>query len=333
MTRRLRKAPMLIPAAVLIGLLSGCGALVGLGPVPTGPVGGAVDASRAQAIAARVVAAAVKADATPTSAGDAARRLVYTGDALAAATADARLMATTDAKTKDARLLSAAPPVVLAVSRGLTYPRTMVVQTTRATSGLPVLYLLTTPDVRTPYQIASSAPMLAGASVKVFDPLTRGSLPVGTGSGLSVTPTALTEGYAASLAFPAPAGKATTPPVVPNDSFAQAVRASAANQSKGMNGIGTFTQVHTAQDVVGGLRVVGGAGALVFVAMDRRDAFLNRTTGTITPSKQFTALTGLKTVTSEANLSTLEIVVFEIPDTGPAVTVAAEEHLDAASGI
>ena len=332
MTTRRRAVPTLILAAVLTGLLSACGALVGLGPVPTGSVGGAVDSSRAQAIAARVVAAAVKAEATPTSAGDAARRLVYTGDALAAATADARLAATTDAKTTDERVLTAAPPVVLAVSRGLTYPRAMVVQTTRATSGLPVLYLLTTPDVRTPYQIASSAPMLAGASVKVFDPLTRGSLPVGSGDGLSVTPTALTAAYAASLAFPAPTGKATNT-VVPNDSFAQGVRASAANQSRGMNGRGTLTEIHTAKDVVGGLRVVGGAGALVFVAMNRSDSFLNRASSTITPSKQFTALTGLKTVTSEANLSTLEIVVFAVPETGPAVTVAAEEHLYAASGI
>lgn len=332
MTTRWRTVPALILAAVLTGLLSACGALVGLGPVPTGSVGGAVDASRARMIAARVVAAAVKADATPTSAGDAARRLVYTGDALAAATADARLAATTDAKTRDERVLTSAPPIVLAVSRGLTYPRTMVVQTTRAKSGLPVLYLLTTPDVRTPYQIASSAPMLPGASVKIFDPLTQGSLPLGSGTGLSVAPMALTTAYAASLAFPPQAGRATTP-TVPNDSFAQGVRASAGNQSKGMNGIGTFTQVHTAKDVVGGLRVIGGAGALVFVAMNRSDSFLNRTTGTLKPSKQFTALTGLKSVTSEANLSTLEIVVFAIPDAGPAVTVAADEHLYAASGI
>lgn len=100
-----------------------------------------------------------------------------------------------------------------------------------------------------------------------------------------------------------------------------------------MHGIGSFTQVHTAKDVVGGLRVAAGAGALVFVTMDRRDSFLNRTTGTLTPSKQFTALTGLKSLASEAGLSTLEVVVFFVPQSGSAVTVAAEEHLYAASGV
>lgn len=332
MTRRPRTLLLLVSAVVLAGLLSACSALVGLAPVPPRAEEGALDAAQARTIAARVVASAVTADSMPTSAGDAARRTAYSGDALAAASADARLAATGDAKKTADRALTATPPVVLAVSRGLPYPRSMIVQTTRAKSGLPVLSLLTTPDVRTPYRIAISAPMLAGASVKGFDPLTRGSEGVGTGAGLAVAPATLTTTYAASLAFPVPTAKGPSP-FVPDDSFAQGVRASAANQNKSMDGRGTFTQVHTAKAVVGGLRVAGGAGALVFTAMDREDIFLNRTAGTLTPSKPFTALTGLTSVTSEADLSTLEIVVFFIPDSGQAVTVAADEHLYDASGV
>lgn len=327
-------------ALVVVTALSGCGALVGLGPVPTDTVGGAVDAARAKTVAARVIADAVKADAVPKAAGDASRAAVYSGDALVAARADAKLTSVTGATGRADRALSGTPPVVLAVSRGLTYPRSMVVQTTRAKSGLPVLSLLVTPDVRSPYRIAASATMLPGASVKSFAPLIQGSDPLGggagggagAGAGLAVAPLTLTKQYAAALAFPAPKPTGATS-FVTGDSFASGVRASAANQNTSMHGIGSFTQEHTARGVLGGMRTADGTGALVFAALDRRDTFLNRAKGTLKPSASFTLLTGLSSVTAEADLSTLEIVVFFVPDTGQAVTVAAEEHLYDASGV
>lgn len=315
-------------AGLLSIALTGCGAIAGVSAPPTGSAGGAVEASHAQAVAARVIATAEKAVATPTAAGDAFRAAAFTGDALTAAKADAKLAPTASQATKDAAKLTPSPPVVLAVSRGLTYPRSMVVQTTRAQSGLPVLSLLTTPDVRTPYRIAASAPMLPSAQVKLFDPFPAGSPGLGDESGLSVKPAELAKEYAAYLAFPAPAVKDV--PFV-SDSFATGVRAHASATNQQLNG-GDLTQQHAPKDVVGGLRLRGGRGALVFTVLDRKDTLLRRTQGTLTPTPQFTALTGKNTLSTEANLQTLEFVVFFVPETGKAVTVAAEEHLYAATG-
>lgn len=310
--------------------LAGCASVAGVEDPPTATVGGAVLSSRAQAIAAQVIDTAEKAAAAPGPQGDPLRTAAFAGDALAAAQADAKLASTMTPDTRASRALTPTKPVVLAVSRGLAYPRSMVVQTTRATSGLPVLYLLTTPDVRTAYRIAASAPMLPSATVKAFDPVAQGSLPLGDGSGLAVTPQALTAAYAASLAFPAPPPAANAPYAA--DSFAAGIRASASSQSQGMSGMGAFTQQHAPKDVPGGLRVAGGKGALVFTVLDRVDHLRNLSQGTLTPSPRFTALTGLTTVRTEATLRTLEFVVFFVPDAGQAVVVAAEEHLVGATG-
>jgi len=318
-------------AAGLLGAsLTGCAAVAGVSDAPTATVGGAVRSAQAQAIAAQVVGDSARAAAAPGPEGDALRASAYTGDALEAAKADARLTPTLSEETRDTRTLTARAPAVLAVSRGPAYPRSMVVQATRARSGLPVLYLLMTPDVRTPYRIAASTPMLPSASVKAFDPVAQGSTGLGDGSGLVIKPEELARLYAASLAFPAPAPEPDAPFAA--DSFATGLRASATSQNQGLGGIGTMTQQHEAKDITGGLRVKGEAGALVFAVLDRKDTVLNKTQGTLTPSPQFTALTGLSTVRAEAHLQTLELVAFFVPDAGKAVVVGAEEHLYAASG-
>ena len=315
--------------------LGGCAAVVGVMDAPTATLGGALPSSQAQAIATQVVTAAEKATAAPGAEGDAVRAMAFTGEALIAAQADARLAATVSAEVRNARALTASPPVVLAVSRGLDYPRSMVVQTTRAPSSLPVLHLLTTPDVRTPYRIAASTLMLPSAAVKVFDKVAQGSPALGDGSGLAVRPEDLSKRYAASLAFPAVASPADASPAdapFTEDTFATGVRASAVSQSQRLAHIATLTQQHELADVMGGLRVAGGKGALVFAVLDRRDSVVNRPGVVVTPLPAFTALTGLTTVTAEASQHTLEFVAFFVPDSGQAVVVGAQEHLVAASG-
>lgn len=319
-----------VSVGVLTLTLSGCAAVAGVGDPPTATIGAAVDSARAQSIAAQVLSTASKAAATPGADGDALRETAYTADALVAAKADAKLDPTRDQAAKDAKALTAAAPVVLAVSRGLDYPRSMIVQTTRAATGLPVLSYLVTPDVRTPYRIAAMTPMLPSASVKAFDPLTQGSKPLGDSAGLAAKPEELAKLYAAALAYPAPAAGASAP--FAEDSFAAAVRKNADAQNQGLGGVGSFTQQHQPKDVIGGLRAAGGKGALVFVVLDRKDTLLNKNQGTLTPSPQFSALSGLSTVTAEAILQTYEFVAFAIPDQGPAVVVGADEHLVAASG-
>jgi hypothetical protein len=326
-----RRLTAVAGATLVAASLAGCASVAGISDPPTATVGGAVSSSRAQSIAAQVVETAQKAAATPGTDGDALRDEAFTGDALTAAKADAKLAGTLTQDQKDALALTDAPPVVLAVSNGLSYPRSMVVQTTRAKSGLPVLSLLVTPDVRTPFKIATSAPMLPATEVPAFDQVTQGAPSLGDDpSGLAVEPEKLVGAYAASLGYPAPA-PATDPPFT-DDAFANKVKTAAKDQADKIASVGTFTEQHLAKDVAGGLRLAGDRGALAFGVIERKDTVLNKTTGTINVSDQFKALTGLPSVKAEATLDTLEFVVFVIPSSGQAQAVAAEEHLVSASG-
>ena len=198
-----RGLTVLVGAALLSASLAGCATVAGISDPPTGTVGGAVSGTRAQSIAAEVMDTAQKAAAAPGADGDTLRDAAYTGDALTAAKADAKLAGTLTQDQKDALALTPAAPVVLAVSNGLSYPRSMVVQTTRSKSGLPVLSLLVTPDVRTPFKIAASAPMLPATEVPAFDQVTQGAPSLGDdAAGLAVDPATLAGAYAASLAYP-----------------------------------------------------------------------------------------------------------------------------------
>jgi hypothetical protein len=326
-----RGLTMLAGAALLTASLTGCATVAGISDPPTGTVGGAVSGTRAQSIAAQVMDTAQKAAASPGADGDTLRDAAYTGDALTAAKADAKLAGTLTQDQKDALALTPAAPVVLAVSNGLSYPRSMVVQTTRAKSGLPVLSLLVTPDVRTPFKIAASAPMLPATEVPAFDQVTRGAPSLGdSAAGLAVEPGKLVGAYAASLAYPAAAATADRP--FTDDAFASKITAAAKTQADQLASVGTFTEQHVAKDVVGGLRLAGDRGALAFAVMERKDTVLNKTTGAINVSAPFTVLTGLSSVKAEATLDTLEFVVFVIPQSGQSQVVAAQEHLVAASG-
>lgn len=329
-TLRPRRLAALAGAVALSSALAGCASIAGVSDPPTAAVAGAVSSSRAQAIAAQVIGNAQKAAAAPGTDGDALRDATFTGDALTAAKADARLASTVNQQQQDALALTSAAPTVLAVSSGLAYPRSMVVRTTRAKSGLPVLSLLTTPDVRTPFRIAAGAPMLPSAEVPAFDPVAQGALSVGDGSGLAVHPEKLAAAYATSLAFPAPA---TADRPFTEDAFSAKVKAAAKAQNDAIAGVGSLTEQHLAKDVVGGLRLAGDRGALVFTVLERKDTLLNRGRGVITPSSpQFPALTGVSTIKAEATLDTLELVVFVVPRSGPSRVVAADEHLVSASG-
>jgi hypothetical protein len=331
MTRAQARLRAALGAVALTVTLSGCAAIAGVTDAPTATVGGAVSGPRASAIAAQVVQTAEQAAAAPGPEGDPLRDKAFTGDALVAAKADAKLAGTLSQDQKDALALTSTAPVVLAVSNGESYPRTMVVETTRAKSGLPVLSFLTTPDARTPFKIAASAPMLPSAQVPAFDQLAQGAPALGDDPrGLAVDPRKLLAAYAASLAFPA-AAPAAEPPFT-DDAFAAKVKEAAKAQSDALAGVGTFTQQHQAKDIVGGLRLAQNEGALVFSVLERKDTLLNRTQGTVTSSPQFQALTGLSTVKAEATQTSLEFLLFVVPESGQSQVVGAEEHLVSASG-
>lgn len=329
--RLLRAATCAVVAAGAALTLGGCGAFVGVGPAPTASVGGVLGAERAQATATRVVDQARRAAATPGPEGDALRAEAFTGDALVAARADARLAAVTSAATTAQQALVDTPPVVLAVGRDLTYPRTMVVQSSLKASGLPVLMLLTTPDARTAYRIAARVSMLPGAQVPGFDPLAAGSPALAPADASSAGRYGkLVEGYAGSLAYPS-SPRSVAPGITAGDAFSTAVRSNAARQAASIASLGSFRQQHEARAVTGGLATAGGRSALVFGVIDRSDTALVKN-GTLTITKAFTALSGLASVTSEADLSTLEVVALVVPASGDATVVGGEEHLYAAQG-
>jgi len=330
--RPLRTGGSVALATVVAVLLGACGALVGVGAAPTATVGAALETDKAQVIATRLVDQARRAAATPGADGDALRDTAYTGDALVAARADARLAKVTPGVTTAQRVLVDTPPVVLAVARALTYPRTMIAQSSLKASGLPVLMLLTTPDVATPYRIAAQVSMLAGAQRPAFDPLAAGSPALASTDTASPAGryAALVDGYAASLAYPS-SPKTVAAGIIASDAFSTAVRANAAKQAAALTSVGSFRQQHDARTVTGGLGTAGGQAALVFAVIDRNDTVLVQN-GTLTLTKAFTTLSGLSSVTSEADLSTLEVVALVVPASGAATVVGGQDHLYAAQG-
>ena len=90
--------------------------------------------------------------------------------------------------------------------------------------------------------------------------------------------------------------------------------------------------MHQPKETLGGLRLKDGKGAIVFAHLERNDAIAMRSAVKLTPAKELTLLTGIKQITTEANLTSNEIVAFVIPASGPARIVAASDQLVAGTG-
>jgi hypothetical protein len=293
----------------------------------TKPASGAVGAEtpeQANAEVAKAITAQIAAAAVPGTKGKALREAAYVDQALAAATAQGKLVSTLTAAQKADLALSPTDPVVLAVSRSTAYPRVILAKATFAGSGSPALVTLVTPGADTAYRIASIARMLPSATVGKFDAVTAGSAPIGDASGLAVAPDALLAAYSAALAYPAPA--AAEGPFT-EDAFFAAVRKGAADQAASLGSAVTLKQTHAPA-----LRAATGQGAYVVAVIERKDSLTEKTANALTPSKAFTILSGKSVINKSAVLSTYEFVVFHIPASGKATVVAAAEQLYAASG-
>ena len=326
------------PAALAVGVamvLSGCAAgstVAGLQepPAPVTRVA-PLEAAHARAIVNRAFTAAAQAGSATGAQADQARATAYTGAALTAARAQARLDSVQPGLGGGPPALSPSQPGLLALSRGYGWPRVMVAQTVPAEGSLPVLHLLTSPNAVTPYRIAISASMLPNSTVRRFDPLGQGSRLVTDGTGLAVKPATLLTTYAASLSYPPRPG--ADQGIAP-DPFATQIRQNAATQAASVAAQSGFTQQH--EVVPGGTYAVeqAGGGALVFALMRRTDTFAVKQGQTLTAPKEFTALVpGRTRITSRATMTTLELVVFGVPAaTGDAALLAASEQLVAAAG-
>jgi len=292
----------------------------------------------AKSILARVFTAAYLGETSTGSASGDQLRTAYTGQGLRGVDGRVKLASVQPAATMSPLL--APHPKLLAVSRGFGFPRFIIAQTVPSEGGLPVLHLLVSPDPATPYRISMSAEMVPPATVQPFDRLASGSPLVAnsTGSlvtrsaGLAVAPATLLNQYAAQMAFPA---KAISKPPFAADPFSGQVQAGAAGVAAAVAAQATFTQVHKVMaNSVYAVRVANG-DALVFGVLQRTDSFSVKTGENVDTSanKAFVLLTGKKLINTSGSMTTLEFVVFTVPQsTGQAKLIAAREQIVAGSG-
>lgn len=327
-----RRPTLRLGAAMACALaLAGCGsaAMVGVHDAPaqvttTAPI----TPESAERIATRVVTDAEQAQRATGAQAATLRKQALTGTALAIADAAAKLHKAPSTATATAPVERPEPPKVLAVSRGTSWPRHILVQTTEADGGAK-LDLLTSPDAATPFRLSASARMHPGATVAALDALPNGSAIVTDGADLAVAPGDLVKAYAGALAYPKPA---TTKVVGTADPFSMAVRANAVAQAKSFGKLAKLTQVHKPVGDPVALRLKDG-GALVFAVLSRTDAITLAKGGkSLTPSPEFQRLVRKKKLSKSAALASYESVVFTVPAEGRATVVAADEVLYSAKG-
>lgn len=312
-------------ALVATALLSSCtGDDGGSTPSPTP----ALAESSLTSTASSVVADAVTARSNVAATGAAARKKVFTGPALQSADAWAKTLPARTATEKADAELSTTGIKVVGVSRAGDAPAQIVAQTTLKKSGAAVLVLLVSASGASDFKVAAMTPVLPDAKIDALDPLSSGSAAIGDGAGLAAKPDAVVAAFAGSVKFPNPAPT----DLLAADPLTQQLQKSAAAEAKAISAQGTLTQVHEPRGLLGGLRLSGGSGALVFAQLERSDSIALRTAAKLTPAKDVTLLTGLKQITTEAKLTSNEFVAFVVPATGTARLVGFSDQLVGASG-
>ena len=329
MPRTATRRRALAAALACAAMLSACTGNSDDGSSGTAGAGTPVVAPEAaQTTATSAVTAAATSSLDATAAGAAARDKAFVGAALQSANAYAKTLPGRTAAEKADTQLATTGVKVLAISRGGDAPQQVLAQTTLKKTGAAVLVLLVGGQNGAPFKAAAVTPMLPDAKLDALDATTDGSAAVGDGSGLVAKPDDVVAAFAASVKYPKP----TATKLLAADPLSEQLRQSAVAQSQALNNQGAFTQEHEPKGVVGGLRLKDGKGAIVFAHLVRNDAIAMRTPVKLTPAKDLTLLTGIKQITTEANLTSNEIVAIVIPASGQARIVAASDQLVAGSG-
>lgn len=334
MTRLARAVVVSILCGVMATAVTGCGAtnaVVGIHEPPKATATSVpLTADRAERILGRALTAAYLGETKKGAAAGEQLRTAYMAEGLRGARGRVKLARVQPEVTISP--LQAPHPKLLAVSRGLGFPRFIVAQTVASEGGLPVLHLLVSPDAATPYRISMSVEMVPAAAVKPFDPLSKGAPSATNGQGLAVAPETLLKRYATHMAFPT---KTVSKPPFVEDSYSGQVRAGAAAVAKSVEIQATFAQVHkVVPRSVYAVRQASG-DALVFGVLERKDSFTVKPSQSVNTAgnKAFVLLTDEKAVSEKASITTLEFVVFAVPrSTGKARLVAAREQIVAGSG-
>lgn len=260
--------------------------------------------------------------------GAAAREAVLSGRALDAAKARVALAPAMTAEQKADLALKPETVAILAISQGQAYPRSIVATAQSAQTNSPVLLLVQAADAAAGYRIVSQATVLPGAPTVQFPPVAAGSLPGNDGVGLAMTVPDVASAYAASVAFPRPPADAR----LADDAFSAELLKGARAQASTLSRSGSLTQAHTVVTTPAALRLAAGRGALVFGILDRADTLTETTTNALTPSREFTILSGKTLIDKKAVLTSAEFLVWYVPESGKVTLLAAADQLVGASG-
>lgn len=313
--RRLRRAlPVAVCAsAVALSACSPAQTLLGLQPntavLSNSP---AVTPGQASTVATRAITQAQRADALRTTA---AAQSAFTGLALTSAPARYLVEKAIDPDADPGGALApVAQPSRVVVTAGRSFPR-IVVAVWQPEGGRTLeAVLMRSPDVRTPFRVATRVDLLPGEVLPPTPPNTRGaSVLADDVGGLVATPRQAVADLAAML-------QTGTSPSTPFESsvVVKEVRAKAAAQARDVKKVATFTQRHSARgDATTVIRTADG-GAIVFAAINRTDQFtVRKGAGVITPPPAYRALaSGLKKITRSATVTTVETVVLVVPPRG-----------------
>jgi hypothetical protein len=326
MPRPANRRRALVAALAILAVLSACTGNTdeGAETAPTPAVAATAAATTAEATLKAAIAAL--ADTSPT--GEAAREAAFSGPALESAHAWAKTLPGKTAQQKADAQLSATGAKVIAISRTGDEPEQLLVQTTLEKTKAAVLALLVADAAGPGFKVAALTPMLAEARVDALDPTATGSAAIGAGDGLAITPEEAMQAFADSVRFPDP-GETTA---LVEDPLTAQLRQSAVAQDKAISASGAFSQAHEPKDVIGGLRLKDGAGAIVFTHIVRTDSIALRKAAKLKPSKDLALLTGIEQITTEATLTSNQLIAFVIPTTGAARVVAASDQLVAGAG-
>ena len=323
-TRRPRAVAAVLLAASVAMSAAACTSNSDDSAAPRTPV---VAPSVALTTVTDVLQKAVAARLDTSAGGPSAREQAYSGPALESANAFAKaLPVMTPAERAAAELSSDAK--LLAVSASGALPQQLLVQASKKKTGDAVLVLLQSDQAGGPFTIVAETPMLPQAKLDALDGTASGSAALGDGSGLAAAPKDVAAAFAASVAYPDPKLSSLLGP----DPLSDQLRTSATAQGKALGSRGVFTQTHAPGEILGGLRLKDGKGALVFAQFTRDDRIAMSTPQKLTPAKDVTAITGIRLITTEADLTTNEIVAFVIPPSGPARAIAAWEQLVSGTG-
>lgn len=317
--------------AVAATVLSGCGvgsAVVGVHPAPIEATTAApITVDAATRIVARVLDEVAGARAMKGAKGVAARKAVMNGAALAFAEAAAKVSPSTTGA--DEPLTVASEPEVLAMSKGVGWPRAILATTLDPKSNVQSLHVLTSAAAAQPFVLTASVPMLQGAALPGLPKITQGTEFVAPddGEGLVLAPAAALAAYAKAIAFPKPTANAK---VSTADGFATSLAASAAAQKKALGALANLTLSPTVvpeQTMV--FRLVDG-GVVVFGRMNRLDRItLTDKAKEVTIPPTYAKVIGKSKATKALEVVSIVPVVLVVPPQGKVTAIGAAEQLAA----